>query len=196
MQHDYCSGSPVLSHVQSSEGEVEDLLCSLKTKTSTGPDGISSHMLRNIWFSISSSLCSLLHHSLTSGCFPTEWKVSNVTPVFKSGNKSSVSNYHPISLLSISSRLLECIVHRRLLHHLLDKDLLSPRQFGFRPGSSTQEALLTATHDWHRCLDRGLNSAALFLDMSKAFDRVPHSKLLSSLSSVGISGPLHQWFRS
>ena len=110
-------------------------------------------MLRNTWFSISSSLCSLFNHSLTSGCFPSEWKVSNITPVFKSGNKSTVSNYRPISLLSIPSKLLERIVHRRLLRHLLVNDILSPRQFGFHPGSSTQKALLAATHDWHRCLD-------------------------------------------
>ena len=122
--------------------------------------------------------------------------MSNITPVFKSGNKSTVSNYRPISLLSIPSKLLERIVHRRLLRHLLVNDILSPRQFGFRPGSSTQEALLAATHDWHRCLDRCQSSAALFLDMSKAFDRVPHHKLLSSLSSVGVSGPLHHWFQS
>ena len=87
-------------------------------------------------------------------------------------------------------------MHRKLLRHLLDNDILSSRQFGFRPGSSTQEALLAATHDWHRCLDRGQSSAALFLDLSKAFDRVPHSKLLCSLSHVGVTGPLLQWFRS
>ena len=64
------------------------------------------------------------------------------------------------------------------------------------PGSSTQEALLTATHDWQRCLDLGLSSVALFLDMSKAFDKVPHSSLLHSLQAVGVSGPLLAWFES
>ena len=190
------SGLPNLSTIQCTDDEVESLLCALKSNTATGPDGISSHMLRNTWFSISSSLCKLFNHSLSSGRFPSDWKLSNVTPVYKSGDKSLISNYRPISLLSIPSKLLERIVHRRLLHHLLDNSFLSPRQFGFRPGSSTQEALLTATHDWHRCLDRGLSTAALFLDLSKAFDRVPHGKLLCSLSSVGVSGPLLQWFQS
>ena len=74
--------------------------------------------------------------------------------------------------------------------------ILSPRQFSFRPGSSTQETLLTATHDWQSCLDRGLSTAALFLDMSKAIDKVPHCKLLHSLSSAGVIGPLLQWFQS
>ena len=69
----------------------------------------------------------------------------------------------------------------------MNNSILSPRQFGFRPGSSTQEALLTATHEWQSCLDRGLSTAALFLDMSKAFDKVPHHRLLS-LALVGVSG--------
>ena len=64
------------------------------------------------------------------------------------------------------------------------------------PGSFTQEALLTVTNDWHHRLDRGLSTAALFLDLSKAFDRVSHSTLLCTLSSVGISDPLLQWFQS
>ena len=130
---------------------------------------------------------------------PQTWKTSNITPVFKSGAKGSVSNYRPISLLSIPSKLLERIVHNRLLHHLITNSILSPRQFGFRPGSSTQEveeALLTATHDWQRNLDHGLSSAALFLDMSKAFDKVPHHHLLRSLSAVGVSRPLLKWFES
>ena len=168
------------------------LLQSLKTKTSTGPDGISSHMLRNTAFSISPSLTKLFNPSLSTGIFPSEWKTSNITPVFKSGDKNLVSNYRPISLLSIPSKLLERIVYNRLLHHLLSNSILSPRQFGFRPCSSTQEALLTATHDWQRNLDRGLSSAALFLDLSKVFDKVPHHKLILSLSAV----PLLKWLES
>ena len=119
-----------------------------------------------------------------------------ITPVYKAGDKSLVSIYRPISLFSIPSQILERIVHRRLLQHLISNSVLSPRQFGFRPRSSTHRALLTATHDWHYNLDRGLSSAALFLDMSKVFDKVPHHKLISSLSSVGDSGALLKWFRS
>ena len=146
-------------------------------------------MLRNTWHSISPSLCRLFNRSLSTGHFPSDWKLSNVTPVNKSGDKRSVSNYCPISLLSIPSKLLERIVHRKLLRHLLDNSILSPRQFGFRLGSSTQEALLTATHDWHRSLDRGLSTAALFLDLSNAFDRVPHNRLLSP--SPPLASPAH-----
>ena len=157
------------------------MLHALKTKISTGPDGISSHMLKNTAFSISTSLCKLFSLSLSTGYFPTEWKCSSITPVYKSGDESLASNYRPISLLSIPSKILEGIVHTR---HLIENSILSPRQFDFQPGSLTQEALLTATYDWQSCLDQGLSTAALFLNMSKAFDKVPHHNLLLSLSTV------------
>ena len=114
----------------------------------------------------------------------------------KSGDKSLVTNYRPISLLSIPSKVLKRIVHNRLLQHLTTNSILSLRQFGYRPGSSTQEALLTATYDWQRYIDLSLSSAALFLNMSKAFDKAPHSRLFHSLTGVGVTGPLHDWFRS
>ena len=186
------SNHPELSSIECTE-EVYKQLCSLKVKTCTG---ISSHMLRNTSSSISSSLCKLFKHSLSTGCFPTERKTSNATPVFKSGDKGLVFNYNSVSLLSIPSRILERVVHQRLLHHLLSNSIISPRQFGFRPGGSTREALLTATHNWQSNLERRNRSAALFLDISKAFDKVPHHNLLLSLSSVGITGPLLKWYES
>ena len=125
------SHHPELFTIECTQEEVEKLLCSLRVKTSTGPDGISSHMLRNTASSTSSSLHKLFNLSLSTGRFPSDWKTSNITPVFKSGNKSSVANYRPISLLSLPSKLLERIVHNRLLHHLVAKAILSPRQFGF-----------------------------------------------------------------
>ena len=82
------------------------------------------------------------------------------------------------------------------MHYLLSNSLLSPLQFGFRPGSSTQEALLYATNDWHSYLDRGSSVAAVFFDLSKAFDKVPHNLLLTSLANIGIFGLLLSWFQN
>ena len=138
----------------------------------------------------------MFNSSLSKGIVPTEWKFSNVTPVFKgNGDPSCFANYRPISLLSLPSKVLARIVHNRLLDCLLS-NILSNRQFGFRPGSSTQEALLCATSDWSHCLDRGTSVAAVSLDLSKAFDRVPHCQFLSALINIGVSGPLLAWFRS
>ena len=84
-------------------------------------------------------------------------------------------------------------IHRGLWHPI-NNTILSPRQYGFRLESSIQEAFLTATHEWQSCLDHGLSTATLFLDMSKAFDKVPHHRILLSLASVGVSGTLLKWF--
>ena len=202
----HCSSSPSLDCVPSKTGlssitctpdEVYKLLISVKVKTASGPDGTSSYMLRNTARAISPTLTELFNVSLSSGTVPSEWKLSNITPVFKGkGDPRCVMNYRPISLLPLPSKILERIIHNHLLNHLLSNNFLSPRQFGFRPGSSTQEALLFATHDWSCHLDKGSSVAAVFFDLSKAFDKVPHCQLLSALANAGVSGSLLHWFRS
>lgn len=118
--------------------------------------------------------------------------------MFKGGDNSpnSASSYRPISLLSLPSKLLERVVHNKLMGYLLSNNLLSSRQFGFRPGGSTQEALLYATNDWHIQLDQRSSVAAILIDLFKAFDRVPHHDLITTLSSIGIHGTLLTWFAS
>ena len=103
----------------------------------------------------------------------------------------SNSNYCPISLLSLPSKVLERIIYNRLLSH---NSLLSNSQFGFRPCSSTQEALIAATTSWHKYLDEKQSVAAVFFDLSKAFDSVPHLGILRVLTRVGVTGSLHTWF--
>ena len=151
-------------------------------------------MLKMSASSIAPHLSALFNLSLSTGSVPTDWKLSHITPVYKAGDPSLVSNYRPISLLSLPSKVLERIVHNKLLHHLLSNSLLSTSQFGFRPFSSTQEAIISATTDWHKFLDLKANVAAVFFDLSKAFDTIPHSGILNALSNVGVSGPLYKWF--
>ena len=104
-----------------------------------------------------------------------------------------MSNYHPISLLSLPSKLLERHIHNKLLDHLLSHALLSPTQFGFRPSSSTLEALISATSDWHVHLDSKADVAAVF-DLYKAFDTIPHPRIIDALRSVGVTGSLLKLF--
>lgn len=104
-----------------------------------------------------------------------------------------MSNYRPISLLPLVSKVLERQVYNAIMSHLVEHGLLSDMQFGFRPGASTQEAILAATQAWHGVLEKGGSVACVFLDLSKAFDSLPHSLILHSLSRVGICGELHSW---
>ena len=144
----------------------------------TGPDGISSVMLRGTAGSITPALTALFNLSLKLCTVLDEWKRSNITPIFKSGDSSNTSNYRPISLLSLISKVLERCIHNRVMDFLLHNNLLSDCQFGFRPRSSTQDALLTITRDWHQSLSTHRQVAAVFFDIRKAFDSVPHGQLL------------------
>ena len=173
--------------VNCSQEEVLDLLSTYKLKTATGPDGVSSRMLRETARSISPSLIELFNLSLKKAKVPHQWKISNITPIFKSGDPSSALNYRPISLLPLISKILERIIHSRLMNYLQTKHLLSSCQYGFRPRSSIQEALLS---DWHLMLSKHCQVASIFFNVKKAFDSVPHDKLIHSLAHVGICGPL------
>ena len=143
---------PVLSNIECTQEEVHRLLSTHKLNTASGPDGISSQMLRGTANSTTASITTLFNLSLKLSTVPDDWKRSRVTPIPKSGDTSNVSNFRPISLLSLISKVLERCIHNRVMDFLLRNKLLSDRQFGFRPKSSTQDALLTVSRDWHQSL--------------------------------------------
>ncbi len=105
-----------------------------------------------------------------------------------------MANYRPISLLSLPSKLWERIIHNHLIPFLLENDLISDSQFGFRAQSSTQEALLAAVRSWYASLEDRSDVACVFFDLSKAFDTLPHSLIMNSLAHVGVCGELYHWF--
>ena len=116
-----------------------------------------------------------------------------MTPIPKDGNKSFPLNYRPVSLLSLVSKILERIVHSKLSSFIYSNNLMSNCQFGFRPKSSTQEALLSVTHSWCQLLTNHQQVAAVFFDVRKAFDSVPHDRILNSIWRIGIRGSLLHW---
>ena len=178
--------------------EVFALINKLDVKKANGPDGISAFMLRATAGSITSSLVQLFNLSLTTGRFPDVWKMANVVPIPKSGNnnKSNPSNFRPVSLLSIVSKLLERIVYSIVWDHLLDHSPLSDCQWGFQKGKSTTTVLLSTIHDWCSLLDKRNNVLCVFFDFKKAFDSVPHRKLIEKLSQIGIPPNLLSWLCS
>ena len=200
--------SPVLNNLQSlpsqdfpsdllcDEAEIFDLIVNMDPSKSTGPDGISVRMLRGTAVAAVTSLSKLFNKSLTSGKFPQAWKMARVVPVPKAGDTSSVSNYRPISILSVVSKLLEKHIHRLLFDHLCNKYPLSSRQWGFLPGRSATSALLSVTHDWLEQLEQGKEVCSIFFDLRKAFDSVPHCLLLQKLCEIGTNPYIVQWTRS
>ena len=109
---------PLLSNISCSQEEVLDLLSSYKLETATRPDGVSSRMLRETARSISPILTELFNLSLKNAKVPDQWKISNITPIFKSGDPSSALNYRPISLWPLTSKILELILHPHLMKYL------------------------------------------------------------------------------
>ena len=121
-------------------------------------------------------------------------KTSHIVPIHKKGDPSLVQNYRPISLLSLVGKLQERLVHNILLPHLMEQNAISEHQFGFRPGGSTQEALVSLTQAWHRDMEAGHSSVSVFLDLAKAFDTVSHRGVLQALSSARVADTILGWF--
>ena len=134
--------------------------------------------------------------TLSKGRFPKMWKIAGVVPIPKSSSKYNPSNYRPTSLFSVVSKHLERIVHSLLWEHLLTCAPISDKQWGFQKGKSTTTALLYATHDWFTPLDQQKDGMCIFFNFKKAFDTVPHRKLLDKLCEIGIHPLLLLWLCS
>ena len=182
--------------LQCTEEDVFDLLAELDCSKSTGPDDISAKMLKGTATSITPSLTRLFNLSLTKGCFPDAWKLARVVPVPKSTHMLSPSNYRPISILSIISKILERIVYRMVFKHLCLSRPISSKQWGFLPGRSSTSALLSVTHDWLNHLDQGQDICSVYFDLRKAFDSVPHRPLLQKLVDIQLNPYIIQWVNS
>ena len=126
--------------------------------------------------------------------FLADWKPANIVPIFKKGKRDFVENYRPISLLPVISKVLERCVLAGLRDHI--SHLISREQHGFLAGRSCVTQLTSVLHYIGSQLDAGKQIGIIYLDMSKAFDKVDHTKLLGRLHQYGITGKLHDWFRS
>ena len=145
---------------------------------------------------ISDQLAVLLNLSFTSGSFPTIFKTSKVTPIYKQDSKLTCSNYRPISLLSIIDKILERIVYNRLYNFFQDNKLVYNLQFGFRQNHPTAHALLHLTKKIREQLDSGKYGCAIFVEFQKAFDTVNHTILTQKLNYHGVRGKANNWFSS
>ena len=184
-----------LTSLSASEAEVRAALSSLQESKAVGPDGVSPRVLRRCSGVLASPLSRLFGAILCQNRWPRLWKASHVVPVHKKGSRSEVSNYRPVSLLSVVGKVLEGIIAGRLTSHLDRQYLLNDRQFGFRKGRSAADLNLLLTSEWSDALDQGRPTAVLALDIAGAFDRVWHAALVERLRAVGVSGALLELLR-
>ena len=164
---------------------VKAKLKSLMTNKAIGLDNISVRLLKDSADVISNSLTKIYNRSLATSVFPTVWKCGKVTVLFKSGDHCDANNYRPITILPTASKILERAVHSQIHKYLLQENILTPKQFGFRPKLSRAIAVTYFTDAILDNLDKGSIAGAVLLDLSKAFDTVSHDRLIKKLSNIG-----------
>ena len=176
---------PPQSIILCSEEDIFELLQGLDVEKATGLDGISGRMLKGVACAITPPLTKLFNRSITSGVLPAKWKTSSVVPIPKTKPASdNPIHYRPISLLAITSKLLERHIYDIVLDHLIETDGIPSNQWGFVPGRSTVSALLTAFEDMSLLMENGYDIVLIFFDLRKALDSVPHGLLLYKLKGL------------
>ena len=184
---------PMLTTVTFTSSDFNDALFKTNSYGAMGPDAIHPRLLKESSAVISERLAHLFRCSLSSGILPPPWKQVIVVPIYKSGDRHSPTNYRPISLTSIPCKLMERIIKRTLLDHLIKYGLISKFQHGFLPNRSCVTNMLAFMESLTEAYDRGQVTEAIFFDFAKAFDKVPHSLLIHKLQSYRIQGPLLHW---
>ena len=181
-----------------SPAELIDISRKIRSKTSKGHDGISSKLMKETIHEIAIPLTHIMNLSFSNGIVPDDMKIAKIIPIFKSGNHSSFNNYRPISLLPAFSKIMEKIVYIQLWSFLKKFNVIYEHQYGFRSKHSTIHPILQLVKFISERNDTPSKeiTAAIFIDLSKAFDTIDHSILLSKLNHYGIRGIPNHWFRS
>ena len=182
-----------LSDIEITEEIVLNKMSKLNVNKSQGPDEIHNKLLYELRHELSKPLTELFRKSLVTGQIPQDWRDANVIPLFKKGKRDQPQNYRPVSLTSVVGKLLEGIIKDYITLHLEKFKLIKNSQHGFISGRSCLSNLLEFFENLTSSLDEGDNVDVIYLDFSKAFDKVPHLRLGKKLEGHGITGKCLQW---
>ena len=186
-----------MQEIQVERQEIKDLLEKIDTRKAMGPDGVNGWILKECREQLEEPIWDIITSSLKEGKVPKEWKRANIVPIYKSGNKMDPLNYRPVSLTSVVGKLCEIIIKERWVQYLEDEKMITEKQFGFRKGRSCVTNLLSF---YSRVID-GVQERdgwidAIYLDLKKAFDKVPHKSLLWKLEyEGGLNGATLRWMK-
>ena len=170
-----------VEHITVTEGGVQKILAGLNPHKATGPDQLSARLLKEAATELTPVFTLFFQASVDQGIIPDDWKTANVVPIFKKGDHSKAENYRPVSLTSIACKALEHIVTSSIMKHLDSHNILTDAQHGFRKRRSCETQLIQTVQDLARNIDSAGQTDVILLDFSKAFDKVPHQRLLTKL---------------
>ena len=176
--------------------EVEKKLKALISDKAQGPDQIPPRVLKELHKELAEPLTILFRKSIESGIVPSDWKFAEVTAIFKKGNRTDPGNYRPVSLTSICCKILEQFVRDSIVDHMTDNNLYSECQHGFRKKRSCVTQLLEVHEKLTDMIDDGKSIDIIYVDFKKAFDSIPHERLLLKMKGYGIIGKTYQWVRN
>ena len=194
---DPTSLSPIehLSSIIFTKDMIQDKLQELNPNKSQEPDGWHPYFLRELSEELSKPLFILFQKSLKESVVPMDWLSACITAIYKKGEKDIPGNYRPISLTSALCKLLESIIKDFIIEHLTRNNLLAEEQHGFVPNRNCITNLLTAIEYWSSSME-GKSFDLIYTDFSKAFDSVPHARLMNKLKVMGITGEVLGWIKS
>ena len=171
-------------------------MLALKPNSAPGPDKISPRFLQSNAKALAPALAAIFNKSLQEGTVPDDWKCANVTPIHKKGTKSDPGNYRPVSLTSVPCRTMEACIKDEIVDHLVTNSLISDSQHGFMKKKSCTTNLLHFLEKVTAEQDRGNPVDIVYLDFSKAFDKVPHRRLIEKFKAHGITGKVLEWIEA
>ena len=175
---------------------IEKLLSNINPHKASGPDNISGRILKELKEITAPILTILFQKSLQSGTIPTDWKHANVAPAYKKGEKYNAVNYRPISLTCISCKIMEHVITKHIINHLEKNNLLYDLQHGFRHSRSCETQLLSFVQELASNYDKNIQTDLIIMDFAKAFDKVPHQRLLYKLKYYGINNETLNWINA
>ncbi|XP_069607092.1 uncharacterized protein [Ranitomeya imitator] len=185
--------NPILRVTNLTQEEVRNRLNKIKIDKSPGPDGIHPRVLRELSNVIDKPLFLIFSDSIATGSVPQDWRIANVVPIFKKGSKSEPGNYRPVSLTSIVGKIFEGFLRDVILDYLNENNCLTPYQHGFMRNRSCQTNLISFYEEVSYRLDHGESLDVVYLDFSKAFDTVPHKRLVHKMRMLGLGENVCKW---
>jgi hypothetical protein len=187
------TGEEPLVNVEITETNVKDKLAKLRPDSAPGPDKLWPRVLQKLADILAQPLAIVYTKCLGEGTVPPEWKLANVAPIFKKGSKGCAGNYRPVSLTCVLCKVMESILRDAIVIHLKKFNLIRHSQHGFMAGRSCLTNLLEYLEELTHLVDQGHAVDIVYLDFAKAFDKVPHRRLIMKCNGLGISGKVSAW---